>query len=78
MREKYNAYVSEYLQDFKYATKEELAFIRPHINIQEYGKRSFYLKEGFIQREMGYVSEGLLRRSFKKVLYKSKRKRYYY
>ena len=64
MEEKYNAYVSEYLQEFKYATKEELAFIRPHINIQEYRKKSFYLKEGSIQREMGYVSKGLLRRYY--------------
>ena len=64
MEEKYNAYISEYLQEFKYATKEELAFIRPHINIQEYRKKSFYLKEGSIQREMGYVSKGLLRRYY--------------
>lgn len=64
MQKKYNAYISDYLKEFNHVTNEEIEFIRPHLTIQEYHKKSFYLKAGDIQKEMGYVSAGLLRRYY--------------
>ncbi|WP_020532634.1 Crp/Fnr family transcriptional regulator [Flexithrix dorotheae] len=64
MQEKHKAYISDYLKKFNFSTEEENEFILPHLTIQEYKKKSFYLQAGDVQKELGYVSMGLLRRYY--------------
>ncbi len=57
-------YIAEYLKEFTYSTSEELEYIRPHLTVKRYKRKDFFLKPGDIQKQMGFVSQGLLRRYY--------------
>lgn len=64
MKEAHQKYYEIYLQQFSHLRAEEIDFIRPHLSIQEIAKGDFFLQEGEVQTQMGYVCYGLLRRYF--------------
>ncbi|SEB48584.1 Cyclic nucleotide-binding domain-containing protein [Tenacibaculum sp. MAR_2009_124] len=62
MKEKaYQQYLESYLTICPYLKADELNFIRKHLSITEFKKKEFYLENGQIQKEMGFVYQGLLK-----------------
>ncbi|MFD0798425.1 Crp/Fnr family transcriptional regulator [Maribacter chungangensis] len=64
MKSIHETYISEYLKLFIHSTPEEIEFIRLYLNVKEYNRKDFFLKKDEVQKEMGYVSKGLLRRYY--------------
>lgn len=64
MTDRYQKYIADYLKTFIHSSAKEIDFIRPHLSILEYKKKDFFLKQGEIQNEMGFVVKGLLRRYY--------------
>jgi CRP-like cAMP-binding protein len=64
MSEENEKHYTLYLKQFSNSTNEEKDFIRPNLSIEKYDKGDFFLKRGEIQKEMGFVCKGLLRRYF--------------
>jgi CRP-like cAMP-binding protein len=60
----HQVYIKEYLKTFIFSTSEEIEYIIPHLTIREYNRKEFYLNEGDIQKAMGFVCKGLLRRYY--------------
>ena len=58
------AFQEIYLQQYKDSEPAVRDYILPHLTFQYIKKSGFYLSYGDIQTEMGYVSEGLLRRYY--------------
>ncbi|MEP3211432.1 MAG: Crp/Fnr family transcriptional regulator [Maribacter sp.] len=57
----YQQYLDSYVAICPYLKADELNFIRKHLSITEFKKKEFYLKYGQIQKEMGFVYQGLLK-----------------
>lgn len=55
---------NSYLQALNYFTTQEKEYVRFHLKIQKLNKRGFLLRSGEIQREMGFIAVGLLRRYY--------------
>lgn len=61
MQEAYAKYLDSYRKICPFLKEDELAFIRSNLSISVLKKGEYFLKSGKIQRNMGYVFEGLLR-----------------
>ena len=64
MKEKFKTYYDSYLKLFTHLSLEELEILRSQLEIKELGKKDFFFKRGEVQKHMGYVCEGLLRRYY--------------
>ncbi|MDH7914005.1 Crp/Fnr family transcriptional regulator [Winogradskyella sp. SYSU M77433] len=64
MKEKFKTYYDSYLKLFTHLSLEELEILRSQLEIKELGKKDFFLKRGEVQKHMGYVCKGLLRRYY--------------
>lgn len=62
--EAFQQYLASYQQLCPDILREELAFIREDLTLQKVPKRNFFLSQGTVQNEMGYVVKGLLRSYF--------------
>ena len=60
--------IEKYLSFYKYLvpafTAKELEFIKPHLEFRTLKKGQFYLKQGEIQKKLGFVTLGLLRQYY--------------
>ena len=54
-------YINSYTKICPNLTQEELDFIKKRVTVTELQNKEFYLKSGDIQKEMGFVFQGLLR-----------------
>ena len=59
-----NKYYALYLEQLSHSTSEEKNFIKNHLTIQKLDKGEFFLESGEIQKEMGFICQGLIRRYF--------------
>ncbi|MBO0330039.1 Crp/Fnr family transcriptional regulator [[Muricauda] lutisoli] len=57
-------YLEAYLQQFSNLSPEELALFRTQLSFKEYRPKDFFFKNGEVQKKMGYVCKGLLRRYY--------------
>ena len=57
-------YLEAYLQQFSHLSPEELALFRSQLSFKEYRPKDFFFKNGEVQKKMGYVCKGLLRRYY--------------
>jgi hypothetical protein len=57
-------YITSYLKLFPDLNSEEVTFIKSYLTIGSYAKKEFLFKSGKIQKEIGFVCEGLLRRYY--------------
>ncbi|MBD1262582.1 Crp/Fnr family transcriptional regulator [Maribacter polysiphoniae] len=64
MKEEFQTYCDAYIKLFPHATSEELDVLRSQLIIKEYGKKEFFFSCGDVQKNMGYVCKGLLRRYY--------------
>lgn len=64
MTQEQENYLNIYLKQFSHANAAEIDFIRPHLTLKEIKKGDFYLKNGEVQTQMGYVCSGLFRRYY--------------
>ncbi|NHN24055.1 Crp/Fnr family transcriptional regulator [Flavobacterium jejuense] len=64
MKEEFKQYIASYLKLFPHSSLEELEILRTQLIIKEFDKKDFFFSSGEIQRNMGYVCEGLLRRYY--------------
>lgn len=64
MKKNLLAYYDSYFKLFPHSTEEELAVLRSQLTIKEFSKKDFFFKSGEIQKRMGYVCQGLLRRYY--------------
>lgn len=64
MKEVFQRYYNSYIKLFTDSTQEELNFLRSHLIIKEFSKKDFFFVSGEIQKKMGFVCKGLLRRYF--------------
>jgi len=54
-------YLNSYLEVNPNITDAELKFIEERTNVKKYNKKEYFLESGYIQNEMGFVFQGLLR-----------------
>lgn len=64
LKEEYQAYYQTYLKSFPGLSAEEIDFVRAHLTIQAYRKKEFLFECGQVQKEIGFVCKGLLRRYY--------------
>lgn len=64
MKEKFEKYYNSYLKLFPHSSSKELEILRSQLVIREFGKKEFFFNAGKIQKNMGYVCTGLLRRYY--------------
>ncbi len=64
MKENRQKYIESYLQLFSNLSSEELTLFRSQLSIKEYKQKDYFFKNGEIQKKMGFVCEGLLRRYY--------------
>lgn len=64
MQQKFMDYIKSYLKLFPDLNSEEITFIKSYLTIGSYAKKEFLFKSGKIQKEIGFVCEGLLRRYY--------------
>ena len=64
MKENYQKYIESYLKLFSNLSSEELTLFRSQLSIKEYKQKDYFFKNGEIQKKMGFVCEGLLRRYY--------------
>jgi CRP/FNR family transcriptional regulator, anaerobic regulatory protein len=64
MKEEFQNYQEYFLRLFVHLNAEEIDFIRSHLTISTYQKNDFLFKSGQVQKEMGFVCKGLLRRYY--------------
>ncbi|MBO0353203.1 Crp/Fnr family transcriptional regulator [Muricauda ruestringensis] len=64
MEKSHQQYLEAYLQLFAYLSSEERTLFRSQLSIKEYTKKNFFFKSGEIQKKMGFVCKGLLRRYY--------------
>ena len=57
-------YISSFLQTFSELSPEAIDFIRSYISIESYNKKDHLYQRGEVQKSLGYVCEGLLRRYY--------------
>ncbi|WP_375563046.1 Crp/Fnr family transcriptional regulator [Bernardetia sp. OM2101] len=64
MTQENKKYYALYLEQLSHSTPEEKDFIKNHLTIQRLDKGEFFLESGEIQKEMGFICQGLIRRYF--------------
>lgn len=64
MKEEFKKYYNSYLKLFPHSSSEELEILRSQLVIKELNKKEFFFNAGEIQKNMGYVCKGLLRRYY--------------
>ena len=64
MKKDYENYLTSYLNNLSHSTPQEIASIRPDLKIKAYRKGDFFLKRGEVQKAMGFISKGLVRRYY--------------
>jgi CRP/FNR family transcriptional regulator len=57
-------YLSFYKNLVPEFTNEELNFIKPYLQVKVLNKGDFYLQQGQVQRNLGFVSLGLIRQYY--------------
>ncbi|WP_318308273.1 Crp/Fnr family transcriptional regulator [Flagellimonas crocea] len=64
LEEDLQKYLESYLRNFAHLSPEELAIFSSQLNVNNYDQKDFFFKSGEIQKKMGYVCKGLLRRYY--------------
>jgi len=64
MQQEFKKYIESYLNLFPDLNSEELAFLNSYLTIEKYAKKTFLFKNGEVQKEVGFVCKGLLRRYY--------------
>tara|TARA_E500000318_G_scaffold75270_1_gene69854 strand:+ start:1337 stop:1927 length:591 start_codon:yes stop_codon:yes gene_type:complete len=64
LKENHPKYIESYLQLFSHLSPEELKLFRSQLSIKQYKQKDYFFKNGEIQKKMGFVCEGLLRRYY--------------
>lgn len=64
MQQEFKKYIESYLKLFPDLNSEELAFLSSYLTVAEYDKKEFLFKSGEVQKEVGFVCKGLLRRYY--------------
>ena len=64
VKKEFKKYLDNYIGLFPDLNPEEVTFLRSYLTIEEYSKKDFLFKSGQIQKEIGFVCEGLLRRYY--------------
>lgn len=64
MKKEYEKYIESYVELFPILNSEEVEFLKSYLTIEEYSKKDFLFKSGEIQKEIGFVCKGLLRRYY--------------
>lgn len=64
MRNKKHVYFDLFMEQFPDLNKEAKDFTRSFLIFQEYDKRDFLFNGGLVQKELCYVSQGLLRKYY--------------
>jgi len=60
----FQKHIDTYLKLFDYLASEELDILHSQLAIKEYDKKESFFESGEIQKKMGYVCKGLLRRYY--------------
>ncbi|WP_272150178.1 Crp/Fnr family transcriptional regulator [Tenacibaculum aiptasiae] len=64
MKEEFKQYIESYIKLFPDLNSEEISFLKSYLIVEEYAKKDFLFKSGEIQKEIGFVCKGLLRRYY--------------
>lgn len=64
MNKAFDQHISSFLQTFPALSPEAIEFLRSFIIIESYNKKDHLYQSGEVQKELGYVCEGLLRRYY--------------
>jgi CRP-like cAMP-binding protein len=64
LKENHPKYIESYLQLFSHLSPEELKLFRSQLSIKQYKQKDYFFKNGEIQKKMGFVCKGLLRRYY--------------
>ncbi len=64
MQQEYKKYIEDYIKLFPDLNSEEIAFMNSYLTIAKYAKKEFLFKSGEVQKEVGFVCKGLLRRYY--------------
>lgn len=64
MHEKYHKYQQAFLDLFSNFSRKEVDFVHSNMSIQEFAKKDFLFRSGDVQKEIGFVCKGLLRRYY--------------
>lgn len=62
--EKRNTYFDSFMEQFPLLSPEAKKFTRSFLTLKAYDKKEFLYKSGDIQKEIGYVCQGLLRKYY--------------
>lgn len=57
-------HIRSYLDQLHTLTSEEIGFFEAELKVTSYSKKAFYLKKGEVQKAIGFISEGLIRRYY--------------
>ena len=64
MQQEFKEHFESYLKLFPDLNSEELNFLRSYLTIKKYAKKELLFKSGEVQKEVGFVCKGLLRRYY--------------
>ncbi len=64
MKKELKKYFDSYIGLFPDLNSEEVAFFKSYLTIEEYAKKDFLFMSGEVQKEVGFVCKGLLRRYY--------------
>ena len=64
LKEEFQKCYESFLKLFSHSTHQELDYLRSQLSIKEYSKKEHFFRSGEIQKKMGYVCKGLLRRYY--------------
>ncbi len=64
MQQEFKKYLESYLKLFPDLGSEELAFLSSYLTIEKYKKKEFLFTRGEVQKDIGFVCKGLLRRYY--------------
>ena len=64
MKQDFKKYIESYIELFPDLNSEEVAFLKSYLTIEEYSKKNFLFKSGEVQKEIGFICKGLLRRYY--------------
>lgn len=64
VKQDFKKYIESYIELFPDLNSEEVAFLKSYLTIEEYSKKNFLFKSGEVQKEIGFICKGLLRRYY--------------
>ncbi len=64
MEQEFKEYIDSYLKTFVDLNSDELSFINSSLSIRKYNKKEFLFESGMVQKEVGFVCKGFLRRYY--------------